>query len=394
VKKTPTYILEYDVPPGQRWDGLPTRLRQAGRTLTTRAVQDVKALGLSGPLAAGLRLATKGRNPYREEIKGAAEVLEIPYEEAVVTNYIYEIDSLAFYGYQLWRNELAPFVNKLTMATSIFRDRIARIRKGTLACTAGAAKYPGLGMVHVRSMDWPLRGLGRHMLLLNHVNAPAGDFFSIGWPGYSGVLSGCRPGKFSATLNQAFVLKKPTLQWPPSHLLRYVFENCNSYDRALEMLKATPVSVPSFILLAGSQRAAVIEMTPEENIVHPMRSGRPISVGNDYLSERWRKELACRGGEDFDYLVGETSSVAADEPGAEMDSRRRTLLRRLKRMRPKDLKHAARIVQVPPIQHEDSMQQMVFAHGRKGMRIIGREADEPISAFEIGDGAPNPGASS
>jgi len=392
VKTVPTYTLDSNLPPEERWDGLPNRLRQAGRTLAKRAVKNIEARGLVGPIAAGLRLATKWRNPYREEIKGAAAALGIPFDHAVITNFLYEIDSLAFYGYQLWNNELAPLANGLAKATESFRGWVDRIQKGSLACTAGAAKYPGLGMVHVRSMDWPL-ACGRHTLLLRHVNPPAGNFFSVGWPGYSGVLSGCKPGKYSATLNQAFVLRKPTLQWPPSHLLRSVFEECASYRRALEMLEATPVCVPSFILLAGTSRAAVIEMTPEGNVVHPMRKGRPIAIGNDYLSQEWREQLADRGGEDFDYLVGKTDSIAVDEPGVEMDDRRRTLLRRLKTMKPKDLKHAARMLQAFPIEHEESMQQMVFAHGWKGMRIIGREDDEPVSVYEV-DHRPKPRAAS
>lgn len=365
MKTIPTYTFDHDLPPASRWDGLPQRLRDAGRLLAGRAFKELTS---ASPLAASgvalLRLATKWRNPYRDEITGATRVLGISTDQAMATNFLYELDALGKYGQTLW-------------------GRIsARFRPWMHACTSGAVCGARLGMVHVRSLDWPLSGLGRHTSVIHHINVPAGDFYSVAWPGYSGVLSGFKPGKFSATINQAFCLQTPNLNWPPAHLLRTAFEECASYADALYMLRNTPVSVPAFVLLAGPGKAAVLELTPEGSRVHHMSHGRPIAVANDYLSGRWRKAMAEADGEAFDYLTGHTGTVRADEPASEPDNRRTSLLRRLRDMKPRNITHALRTLQAWPVQHEDTMQQMVFTHGKPGMIIVGREADAAIRRFE------------
>ena len=366
MKTIPTYTFDHDLPPASRWDALPQRLRDAGRLLAGRAFKELTS---ASPLASSgvalLRLATKWRNPYRDEITGATRVLGISTDQAMATNFLYELGALGMYGQTLW--------GRLS----------ARFRPWMRACTSGAVCGARLGMVHVRSLDWPLRGLGRHTLVIHHINVPAGDFYSVGWPGYSGVLSGFKPGKFSASINQAFCLQTPNLNWPPAHLLRTAFEECASCADALYMLRNTPVSVPAFVLLAGPGKAAVLELTPEGSRVHPMSGGRPIAIANDYLSGRWRKEMAVADDEEFDYLVGDTGTSRADEPAAEPDNRRNTLLCRLRDMKPRNMGHALRILQAWPMQHEDTMQQMVFTHREPGMIVVGREADDAVCRFEV-----------
>ena len=53
-----------------------------------------------------------------------------------------------------------------------------------------------------RTLDWPFPGLGRHVEVVQMAGA-AGDFYSIAWPGFVGVLTGMAPGRFSAAINQA-----------------------------------------------------------------------------------------------------------------------------------------------------------------------------------------------
>jgi hypothetical protein len=312
-------------------------------------VDDLKLSNTLEAIALALRFFTKWRNPYRTEIKACAKTLGLSFHDAMISNFLYEIRQVSGFSYDLWLNRIAPAHNRVKETLFQLKDRM-------MACTAGACHIPGLGMTHVRSLDWPLDGLGKHTLILHHVNNPAGDFYSIGWPGYCGVLSGFKPGKFSATINKAAMISKPNLEWPPAHLLRWVFENCSSYSHALEVLKATPVCVHAFVMLAGPNRAAVIEMAPNGNSVHPMKKTEPLVIANDYLSARKR----------------------TDDAGYS-DHRKDSLKRRMSKISKGTMLQALRLLQARPIQHEYSMQQMVFAHGAKSMLVVGRELNHPVS---------------
>lgn len=367
TKRMPTYRLDYRLPPEERWIGLPQYLRASGRMLARRGL--VEYSGYRKVLAAPFRVVTKGRNPYREEIKAVARVLDLPYEAAVIVNYLYELNQLALYGHLFCGQRLRRLTDPVAPAINRLSNWVSRIRRSAMACTAGACNLEGLGMTHVRSMDWPVAGLGRHTLIVHHTNNPAGDFYSVGWPGYCGLLSGFKPGAFSATLNQAFILRYPNLQWPPSHLLRWVFENCADYGEALAVLRDTPVCVPAFVLLASPMKAAVVELAPDGNSVHPMRGGHPIAVANQYLSRRRQQE-----------------AIFWEDPEDSL-ARRRKLLARMAKLRRGDLDRALQLLSVRPIQHADTMQQMVFAHESRSMLVIGREGGKPVRSFEWSDRA-------
>ena len=68
-------------------------------------------------------------------------------------------------------------------------------------CTALAREEGGAPWL-ARTLDWPFPGLGRHAEVA-HMRGPAGDFFSVTWPGYVGVLTAMAPGRFAASINQA-----------------------------------------------------------------------------------------------------------------------------------------------------------------------------------------------
>ena len=55
----------------------------------------------------------------------------------------------------------------------------------------------------VRTLDWPFKGLGRHIAVARMRGAGGGDFFSVTWPGYVGALTAMAPGRFAACINQA-----------------------------------------------------------------------------------------------------------------------------------------------------------------------------------------------
>ena len=58
------------------------------------------------------------------------------------------------------------------------------------------------GPVLRRTLDWPFPGLGRLVEVARQRGA-AGDFLSVTWPGFAGLLTAVAPGRFAASINQA-----------------------------------------------------------------------------------------------------------------------------------------------------------------------------------------------
>ena len=142
-------------------------------------------------------------------------------------------------------------------------------------CTSGAAPDPsGAGNRLLRVLDWPVDGLGRHVVVARN-DAPAGVYFDVTWPGAVGVLTAMAPGRFAAAINQAPMIrhgltfagdwaKNRIAVWhsralPPAHLLRQVFCNAADYSAAREMLADTPIALPALFVLSGCTTFARLE---------------------------------------------------------------------------------------------------------------------------------------
>jgi hypothetical protein len=150
-------------------------------------------------------------------------------------------------------------------------------------CTAVARQEGGAPWL-ARTLDWPFPGLGRHAEVA-HMRGAAGDYFSVTWPGYVGVLTAMAPGRFAASINQAPLWRRtqhPRLRvldiaanavntWrnirhiPPDQLLRAAFEECKSFAEARRRLETTPIARPVIFTLAGirADEQCVIERTEE-----------------------------------------------------------------------------------------------------------------------------------
>jgi len=136
------------------------------------------------------------------------------------------------------------------------------------ACTTAV-----VGGQLARILDWPLKGLGRLVLVCRHQpRAPLGAWYNVTWAGFVGVLTALAPGRFAAAINQA-PLPKITgifvLDWllarlriasasaiPAAHLLRQVFETCPDTAAALRLLCETALPQPAIFILAGADGAA------------------------------------------------------------------------------------------------------------------------------------------
>lgn len=168
-------------------------------------------------------------------------------------------------------------------------------------CTCQVAPSPDRDTARlVRVLDWRTPGLGRNILAAR-IEAKAGSFVTLTWPGYTGVLQGLAKGRFSAALNQA-PMRKPTgvyaLDWAanrarvwrmphptPAHLLREVFEEAENFAAAKRMLTERPIASPAIFSIAGlvPEQCAVIERT--ELTAHVLE-GRNVAT-NHWQAAGW-----------------------------------------------------------------------------------------------------------
>ena len=150
-------------------------------------------------------------------------------------------------------------------------------------CTARACQQDGVPWL-IRTLDWPFSGLGRHAEIAR-MRGAAGDFVSVTWPGYVGVLTAMAPRRFAAALNQAPMWRRTLHHWlrpydhaanalrafslsciPPDQLLRRTFEECEDFSAARRLLEATPIARPAIYTLVGcaTDELCVIERTETE----------------------------------------------------------------------------------------------------------------------------------
>jgi hypothetical protein len=165
-------------------------------------------------------------------------------------------------------------------------------------CTSLGREEAGVPWL-ARTLDWPFAGLGRHVEVAR-MGGPAGEFWSVTWPGFVGVLTATAPRRFAACLNQAPLWRRTRHPWlrvcdlalnavstwslphvPPDHLLREVLEECRTFDDAKQRLETTPIARPAIYILVGCRKDqhCVIERTEEG-----CRSrSHATSAANDWL---------------------------------------------------------------------------------------------------------------
>ncbi|MGH1419742.1 MAG: hypothetical protein ACRBCJ_12860 [Hyphomicrobiaceae bacterium] len=193
------------------------------------------------------------------------------------------------------------------------------------ACTCRVAPSPdGKSARLVRVLDWKTPGLGENICAAR-VKGGAGEFLTMTWPGYTGVLQVMAPGRFSIALNQApmpapigvFLMdwaanRRRVWRMPhqtAAHLLRQVCEEAVSYADAKEMLMTEKIAAPAIYSLAGmtAQETCVIERMEEKSSV---RNGVAIAA-NHWQDGRWtghhrgvdspgREQQMCHVGTEFD----------------------------------------------------------------------------------------------
>ena len=223
----PTYWIDLARSESTRWEEVISHERPAASRLLEEAGRQFERVpGLLRWVFA--RLYQRSGGLYQGEIEAWARALGMSSGTVTILNCAYELSHLRW--------------------PKIF------------GCTAGVRWADGLGMVHVRSLDWPLPTMGAATRLFRFRRG-AREFVSVGVPGHVGVLSGMLPGAYSVTINWAPPIAFPSFDFGPAFLLRDTLETCDTYDAAVRTLTETRLSTSVFFTLCGTarDRACVIE---------------------------------------------------------------------------------------------------------------------------------------
>src|SRR5262245_20898704 len=200
------------------------------------------------------------------------------------------------------------------------------------SCTSTAWEEKGIPWI-ARTLDWPFPGLGRYADVV-HAQGHAGDYFSVTWPGYAGVLTAMAPLRFAACLNQAPMWRRTQHPWlrlydiaanglhtwanvrdiPADQLLRQAFESCGTYAAAKGMLEMTPVARPVIYTLIGCApgERCVIERTEDTCTARE----DDTSAANDWVPSRpmWDARMSAA------YFLSLSSAEAAARCHARRDA--------------------------------------------------------------------------
>src|SRR5262249_49702333 len=315
----PTYLIDLGRDEATRWEGGISHEKTVAGHLVPEAGSQVERVPelLRWVFA---RLYERSGGLYRGEIASWAEALGVSLGTVTILNCAYELSHLRW--------------------PKLF------------GCTAGVRWVDGLGMVHVRSLDWPLATMGAATRLFRFRRG-AREFVSVGVPGHVAVLSGMLPKAYSATITGAPPPAFPSFDFGPAFLLRDTLERCDSYDAAVRTLTETPLSTSVFFTVCGTVRgqACVIERTQREAVVRPM--SEPVLVqANHHVAGRFAKNSA-------DILEGEADEDVFSLAGS--GRRADTLSRTLVEMPvPCTLDTMANALNSTPVLNPDTCQQMVF----------------------------------
>ena len=246
-------------------------------------------LGDEGPLARlrreperAVRLIEAGRQQYGAPVMDVMDRLSRRWARRVRPPYLSDLETAAGLG----------------LPTGIWFMNLSY----EWGCTTSATEDLGGGIRMRRTLDWPFHGLGRELVVTAH-SAAAGIYYNVTWSGYLGVVTALCPNRFAVAINQAPILRRGpggfTYPWvfdwlanrvrtyrgdrmPPTFLLRQVCEKARNFEEAVVELRDTPLALPVFFTLAGTEpgQAVVIERCETEAYIEES----PAVVANHWLN--------------------------------------------------------------------------------------------------------------
>jgi hypothetical protein len=170
-------------------------------------------------------------------------------------------------------------------------------------CTAMSDEQGGAPRLR-RTLDWPFEGLG-HLVEVTNLRGPAGDYYNVGWPCLVASFTGMAPGRFAVSINQAPFRGRTGLTWldkalaavatlpehdrlPPEHLLRQVFEECATYDEAVDRLAKTPLARPALFIVAGTKTGERLLIEREERVARVFPEDEAVANAFCRMPKGWQ----------------------------------------------------------------------------------------------------------
>src|SRR5262249_8291440 len=192
---------------------------------------------------------------------------------------------------QAWADGLGLSLGTVTMLNCAYElSHLPQLQ--VFGCTTGVRWTDGLGMVHVRNLDWPLATMGDATRLFRFQKGNR-EYLSVGVPGQVNVLSGMLPHAYSVTINWAPPAAFPSFEFGPAFLVRDTLETCDTYEAAVRVLEHTKLSTSVFFTVCGTEpgQACVIERAPNRAVVRPL-TGTALVQANHHVANPLGKNNA------------------------------------------------------------------------------------------------------
>ena len=184
---------------------------------------------------------------HRGELRGISELTGIPLEQVLMGNLYYDALKIA------------------------------------LGCSAFSVNTDN-GPVHGRNLDWYSNenDLSKYSIMTRFVNGK-NEYVTVGWPGFTGCLSGMAIGKFSVTLNAVWSDESISTAEPVVYLIRKVLESAENFEEAVHLLSTIPIASDCLLMVCGVRESemVVIERTPTKAMIRWSENGN-IRATNDY----------------------------------------------------------------------------------------------------------------
>jgi acyl-CoA:6-aminopenicillanic acid acyl transferase len=321
--EVPTYVIDLQQDETSRWREVIDREKLVARELANEAVTEFERVPEVIRWVFGKLYEVSGGR-YKQEINTWASVLGVSSGTATLLNCFYELSHV----------------------------RTGSLAARLLGCTAGVRWFDGLGMVQARTLDWSLTNLGNATRLFCFRRGKR-EFFSVGFPGFVGVLSGMLPHRYSVTINWAPPIAMPSFDFGPAFLLRETLEECDRYDEAVDVLTRTPLSTSVFYTVVGVEKgqACVIERTQSEAVIR--QAGASVLVqANHHVAEQFSQH---------NQGIAETEEGEVESTYADSQRRAATLEEGLKNCSSlSSLAEFVDVIEQAPVLNEATYQKMII----------------------------------
>lgn len=320
--KKPLYTVDLELPGKKRWKRVIHEETEAALLVAQEALSELPLYVKHGPVAWAFEAAYRGAGGlYLKEMEQWADAMGISCAKVLLLNCLYEL------------SHVQPILR-------------------SFGCTTGVRWIEGAGMVHLRTLDWPLNSVRKATRQFSFQYRDH-HFVTVGLPGFVGALSGMVPGQYSVTINWAPPNGvNPTFRHlGPAFALREALTCCRTYAEVVQSLSQTPLSTSVFFTVCGKEKgqACIIERTQEQACIRELTQA-PTGVlvqANHFNGFDRNNEEIREGGDE------ETMSLYEDSY-----QRQQWLQRQLESSRTtRDLTYC---LSAEPVFNETTQQRMMF----------------------------------